>query len=53
MLKANEIKTMDEATKFYNQEFKKIEEMETTNQVKAELLNQLNRTMSNIYESLN
>lgn len=52
MMNANEIKTMDEATKFYNNEFNKIAEMDTTNEVKANLLNQLNRTMTNIYESL-
>lgn len=52
MTLTNEIKTMDEATKFYNQEFEKIEKMETSNNVKADLLNQLNRTMTNIYESL-
>ena len=52
MMNANEIKTMDDATRFYNQEFEKIKEMDTTNDVKANLLNQLNRTMTNIYESL-
>ena len=47
-----EIKTMDEATRFYNDEFNKIANMDTTDQIKVELLNQLNRTMTNIYTSL-
>lgn len=49
---ASEVKTMNDATKFYNQELKKIEKMDATNEVKANLLNQLNRTMTSIYANL-
>ncbi|MDD2954585.1 MAG: hypothetical protein PHC95_15780 [Parabacteroides sp.] len=51
-MKANEIKTMDEATKFYNDEFNKIKEMDATNETKAMLLVQLNKTMTVIYNSM-
>lgn len=48
----NEIKTMDDAAKYYNEKFNEISKSDNTDHIKMIMLHQLNCTMTNIYNSL-
>lgn len=47
-MKLENIKNMDDANKWYNEEYEKLETMDASDEIKSILLHQLNGTYSNM-----